>query len=79
MELFSLFIGLTFVNNVVLSKFYAVCPLLGVSKKSENALNMGYAVTFVMVLISFCISTIKLNLLRFNYIYLSYRFFSTIR
>ena len=52
MELFSLFIGLTFVNNVVLSKFYAVCPLLGVSKKSENALNMGYAVTFVIVVAS---------------------------
>ena len=39
MELFSLFIGLTFVNNVVLSKFYAICPLLGVSKKPKNALN----------------------------------------
>ena len=52
MELFSLFIGLTFVNNVVLSKFYAVCPLLGVSKKPENALNMGYAVTFVIVVAS---------------------------
>lgn len=48
MELFSLFIGLTFVNNVVLSKFYAICPLLGVSKKPKNALNMGYAVTFVI-------------------------------
>lgn len=48
MELVSLFIGLTFVNNVVLSKFYAVCPLLGVSKKPKNALNMGYAVTFVI-------------------------------
>lgn len=52
MELFSLFIGLTFVNNVVLSKFYAICPLLGVSKKPKNALNMGYAVTFVIVLSS---------------------------
>ena len=41
MGLVSLFIGLTFVNNVVLSKFYAVCPLLGVSKKPKNALNMG--------------------------------------
>ena len=48
MELVSLFIGLTFVNNVVLSKFYAICPLLGVSKKPKNALNMGYAVTFVI-------------------------------
>ena len=52
MELVSLFIGLTFVNNVVLSKFYAICPLLGVSKKPKNALNMGYAVTFVIFLAS---------------------------
>lgn len=48
MELVQLFIGLAFVNNVVLSKFYAVCPLLGVSKDPKNALNMGYAVTFVI-------------------------------
>ncbi|MEE0966387.1 MAG: RnfABCDGE type electron transport complex subunit A [Bacilli bacterium] len=52
MELVTLFIGLTFVNNVVLSKFYAVCPLLGVSKKPENALSMGVAVTFVIVVAS---------------------------
>lgn len=52
MELISLFIGLTFVNNVVLSKFYAICPLLGVSKKPQNALNMGYAVIFVIVIAS---------------------------
>ena len=52
MELFGLFISLTFVNNVVLSKFYAICPLLGVSKKPKNALNMGYAVTFVIFVAS---------------------------
>lgn len=48
MELFALFISLLLVNNVVLSKFYAVCPLLGVSKSSKNALSMGAAVTFVI-------------------------------
>lgn len=52
MEYVSLFIGLTFVNNVVLSKFYAICPLLGVSKKPKNALNMGFAVTFVIFVAS---------------------------
>lgn len=52
MEYISLFIGLTFVNNVVLSKFYAICPLLGVSKKPKNALNMGFAVTFVIFVAS---------------------------
>lgn len=48
MELFALFISLLLVNNVVLSKFYAVCPLIGVSKSAKNALSMGAAVTFVI-------------------------------
>ena len=48
MELFALFISLLLINNVVLSKFLAVCPLLGVSKNSKNALSMGIAVTFVI-------------------------------
>jgi len=48
-NLFTLFVSLSLVNNIVLNRFYAICPLLGVSKKSENALNMGYAVTFVIV------------------------------
>lgn len=52
MELFALFISLALINNVVLSKFLAVCPLLGVSKKSESALSMGAAVTFVIVIAS---------------------------
>lgn len=52
LKLFSLFIGLTFVNNVVLSKFYAICPLMGLSKKPKNALNMGLAVIFVIFISS---------------------------
>ncbi len=47
-NLFLLFISLLLVNNVVLSKFYAICPLLGVSKNPKNALSMGIAVTFVI-------------------------------
>ena len=84
MELVSLFIGLTFVNNVVLSKFYAVCPLLGVSKKPKNALNMGYAVTFVIFVASIVtyalyhgvLELLDITYLRFNYIYLGYCFFN---
>lgn len=52
MRLFGLFIALTFVNNVVLSKFYAICPLMGLSKNPKNALNMGIAVIFVIFLSS---------------------------
>ena len=52
MKLFGLFIALTFVNNVVLSKFYAICPLMVLSKNPKNALNMGIAVIFVIFLSS---------------------------
>lgn len=38
------------INNVVLSRFYGICPFLGVSKKTSSALGMGVAVTFVIVL-----------------------------
>lgn len=38
------------INNVTLSRFYGVCPFLGVSKKPSSALGMGLAVTFVIVL-----------------------------
>lgn len=38
------------VENFVLVKFYGICPFLGVSKKTDTALGMGMAVTFVMTL-----------------------------
>ena len=40
------------VNNFVLSRFLGICPFLGVSRKVETALGMGFAVTFVMALAS---------------------------
>ena len=40
------------VENFVLVNFYGICPFLGVSKKTNTALGMGMAVTFVMVLAS---------------------------
>ena len=63
MELFGLFISLLLVNNVVLSKFYAVCPLLGVSKSSKNALSMGAAVTFVIFVSSIITYALYYNVL----------------
>lgn len=36
-------------ENFVLSKFFGICPFLGVSKKVNSSLGMGVAVTFVMV------------------------------
>lgn len=38
------------VNNYVLTKFLGICPFLGVSKKTDQAVGMGIAVTFVMLL-----------------------------
>ena len=38
------------VNNYVLSKFLGICPFLGVSKKTDQAVGMGVSVTFVMLL-----------------------------
>ena len=38
------------IDNVVLSRFYGICPFLGVSKKVKSALGMGLAVVFVILL-----------------------------
>ena len=46
--LYTLFSGI-FVNNYVLQKFLGICPFLGVSKKTNQAMGMGIAVTFVML------------------------------
>ncbi|MBE5815247.1 MAG: electron transport complex subunit RsxA [Clostridiales bacterium] len=45
-------IGGVLVNNFVMSQFLGICPFIGVSKKTETALGMGMAVTFVMALAS---------------------------
>ena len=45
-------IGSALVNNVVLSQFLGLCPLLGVSKKVETAAGMGAAVLFVITIAS---------------------------
>ena len=37
------------VNNYVLQQFLGICPFLGVSKKTGQAVGMGVAVTFVML------------------------------
>ena len=38
------------VDNYVLSRFLGICPFLGVSKKIDQAVGMGVAVTVVMLL-----------------------------
>ena len=40
------------INNVTLSRFYGICPFLGVSKKSSAAIGMGAAVVIVILIAS---------------------------
>ncbi|MBE5793598.1 MAG: electron transport complex subunit RsxA [Clostridiales bacterium] len=51
-NLLLIIVGGVLVNNFVMSQFLGICPFLGVSKKTETALGMGMAVTFVMALAS---------------------------
>ena len=41
--------GGVLVNNYVLQRFLGICPFLGVSKRSSQAVGMGVSVTFVML------------------------------
>lgn len=47
--LISILLGSILVNNYVLSQFLGICPFLGVSKKLNQAVGMGVAVIFVML------------------------------
>ncbi len=45
-----LLLGTALVNNVVLVKFLGLCPFMGVSRKLDAAIGMGFATTFVLTL-----------------------------
>ncbi len=49
-ELIIILMSSVLVNNYVLSKFLGICPFLGVSKKSDQAVGMGLSVIFVMLM-----------------------------
>jgi electron transport complex protein RnfA len=48
-SLILILMGGVLVNNYVLQRFLGICPFLGVSKKSGQAVGMGVSVTFVML------------------------------
>jgi electron transport complex protein RnfA len=50
MNLFKIFISALLINNVVLMRFIALCPFIGMSTDEDKSIGMGLAVTFVMVL-----------------------------
>ena len=71
MRIFIIFVSAMFVNNFVLSRFLGICSFLGVSKKTDAAVGMGLAVTFVMTLASIMsYSVYKFILVPLNITYL---------
>ena len=50
MNLFKIFIAALLIDNVVLMRFIALCPFIGMSTDEDKSIGMGLAVTFVTVL-----------------------------
>ncbi|MEW6991438.1 electron transport complex subunit RsxA [Colwelliaceae bacterium 6441] len=66
-----LLVGTVLVNNFVLVKFLGLCPFMGVSSKTETAIGMSYATTFVMTLaslLSYLVKTYVLAPLGLDYL-----------
>ncbi len=49
-SVFGILLSAILTENFILVKFYGICPFMGVSKKTDTALGMGMAVTFVMAI-----------------------------
>ena len=49
-------------NNVVFSQMLALCPLLAVTSTATNGLGMGLATTFVMLLSSLIVSSVRTSI-----------------
>ncbi|MCK4283586.1 MAG: electron transport complex subunit RsxA [Candidatus Brocadiae bacterium] len=66
-QLLTIAVSAILVSNFVLARFLGLCPFIGVTQKTENALGMGAAVTFVMFLASFATFLLyRLVLLRYD-------------
>jgi electron transport complex protein RnfA len=50
MTLFKIFLSAFLIDNVILMRFLALCPFIGMSTDEDKAVGMGLAVTFVTVL-----------------------------
>jgi len=70
-NIFTIVIAAVFVNNFVLMRFLGLCPFIGVSKKIETSVGMGFAVMFCMTLAGIVTWVCnKYILVRFNIEYL---------
>ena len=63
-RLLAISLGAILTNNFIFSQFLGICPFLGVSKKSDTAIGMGIAVTFVMGIASAITFAVNLILVR---------------
>lgn len=75
MEMFKVLIVIllssVLVDNYVLSRFLGICPFLGVSKKLNQAIGMGVAVTVVMLIataVTWPIQYFVLDVLKLGYL-----------
>lgn len=52
MSYIAILLTFIFINNFILVQFLGLCPFIGVSKNSANAIGMGVSVTFVTTVAS---------------------------
>ena len=69
-KLLSISLGAILVENFIFSKFLGICPFMGVSKKMDTAVGMGFAVIFVMALASAACWGINLVLVMLDLAYM---------
>ena len=65
-KLLSISLGAILVNNFILVQFLGICPFMGVSKKMDTAVGMGFAVIFVMGLASALCYPVNMLLVKLN-------------
>ena len=52
MSYIGIIITFVLINNFILTQFLGLCPFIGVSRKTDSAVGMGFAVIFVMSMAS---------------------------
>ncbi|MCD1146904.1 electron transport complex subunit RsxA [Peptoniphilus sp. KCTC 25270] len=70
-NILTILISTILVNNYIFAQFLGICPFLGVSSKTETAVGMGVAVTFVVVIasaVTWLLQTFVLNPLGLQYL-----------
>ncbi len=69
-DLFSISLGAILVENLIFAQFLGICPFMGVSKKIDTAMGMGFAVIFVMAVASAVSYGVNLILVEFEIEYM---------